>query len=471
MKSLKEKLIEYSKSGIYPMHMPGHKHNMALFSNVKNIEDIDFTEVEGLDNLHDPDGILKESMDDISKFLGTDKTYFMVNGSTGGVLAAIQSVTAIGDNIIIGRNCHKSVYNAVEIRNLQPIYLYPESVGSFDGGYSPEELDVLLKASAAKAVVITSPTYEGVVSDIKGLAEVAHKNGAILIVDSAHGAHFLLDGFPNPAYREGADIVIESVHKTLPAITQTAVIHVMGDRVDKEKLERALSTYQTSSPSYIFMASIDESYKIVREVGGQKAEELLKTLEELRVNVNNTGKIFIHGKEVIGANGVYDYDLGKLVIDLSKTNLTGTELQKILREKYKFETEMANNKYVIAMTSIADDLEKVEEFGEALVEIAEGLDLKDSHRTENADDRIKNEVKFSPYEALNKECEVVSLSDAKGRVAGDYIYKYPPGIPLVVPGEIISENLIKEVEKSLESGLQIKGITDKITSGIKVIKE
>ena len=466
MKSLKEKLIEYSKSGIYPMHMPGHKRNAGSFSDV---EKIDFTEVEGLDNLHDPDGILKESMDDISKFLGTDKTYFMVNGSTGGVLAAIQSVTAIGDNIIIGRNCHKSVYNAVEIRNLQPIYLYPESVGSFDGGYSPEELDVLLKASAAKAVVITSPTYEGVVSDIKELAEVTHKNGAILIVDSAHGAHFLLDGFPNPAYKEGADIVIESVHKTLPALTQTAVLHVMGDRVDKEKLERALSTYQTSSPSYIFMASIDESYKIVREAGSQKAEELLKTLEELRANVNNTGKIFIHGKELVGANGVCDYDLGKLVIDLSKTNLTGTELQKILREKYKFETEMANNNYVIAMTSIADDLEKVKEFGEALVEIAEGLEVSSKEDTEQTD--VKNEVKYSPYKAINKEAEVVSLKDAKGRVAGDYIYKYPPGIPLVVPGEIISENLIKEVEKSLESGLQIKGITDKITSGIKVIKE
>ena len=466
MKSLKEKLIEYSKSGIYPMHMPGHKRNAGSFSDVENI---DFTEVEGLDNLHDPEGILKESMDDVSKLLGTDKTYFLVNGSTGGVLAAIQSVTEIGGGIIIGRNCHKSVYNAVEIRNLKPIYLYPESAGVFDGGYSPEALEELLKESGAKAVVITSPTYEGVVSDIKELAEVAHKNGAILIVDSAHGAHFLLDGFPNPAYKEGADIVIESVHKTLPALTQTAVLHVMGERVDKEKLERALSTYQTSSPSYIFMASIDECYKRAREEGGQKAEELLKTLAELRENVNNTGKIFVHGKEPVGANGVYDYDLGKLVIDLSKTNLTGTELQKILREKYKFETEMANNNYVIAMTSIADDLEKVKEFGEALVEIAEGLEVSSKEDTEQTD--VKNEVKYSPYEAINKEVEVVGLKDAKGRVAGDYTYKYPPGIPLVVPGEIISENLIKEVEKSLESGLQIKGITDKITSGIKVIKE
>ena len=465
MKSLKDKLKEYSKSDIYPMHMPGHKRNAGLFSDV---EKIDMTEVEGLDNLHDPEGIIKESMDRVSSLLGTDKTYFLVNGSTVGVLAAIQSATDIGDEIIIGRNSHKSVYNAVEIRDLKPVYLYPESTGLFDGGYNKEELEKLLEETSAKTVVITSPTYEGIVSDIKGLAEVAHKNGAILIVDSAHGVHFCLDGFPNPAYKEGADIVIESIHKTLPALTQTAVMHVMGDRIDKEKLENALSTYQTSSPSYVFMANIDECFNIVEKEGDERAAELLKTLEKLRCDVNNTRKIFIPGEELAGNNEVYDYDLGKLVIDLSKTNITGVELAKILREKYKFETEMANNKYVIAMTSIADDLEKVKDFGEALVEVADGLEEADE---EISGERIVNEVKFSPYEAMNKDFEEVALKDAKGRIAGDYIYKYPPGIPLIVPGEVVSEELIKEVEKSLESGLQIKGITDKITSGIKVIKE
>lgn len=447
------------------MHMPGHKRNAGLFSDVENI---DVTEVEGLDNLHDPEGIIKESMDRVSSFLGTDKTYFLVNGSTVGVLAAIQSATDIGDEIIIGRNSHKSVYNAVEIRDLKPVYLYPESTGLFDGGYNKEELEKLLEETSAKVVVITSPTYEGVVSDIKGLAEVAHKNEAILIVDSAHGAHFCLDGFPNPAYKEEADIVIESIHKTLPALTQTAVIHVMGDRINREKLERALATYQTSSPSYVFMTSIDECFNIVEKEGNKRAEELLKTLENIRRDVNNTEKVFIPGKELVGNNEVYDYDLGKLVIDLSKTNITGVELAKILREKYKFETEMANNKYVIAMTSIADDLEKVKAFGEALVEVADGLEVADE---EISGERIVNEVKFSPYEAINVDFEEVALKDAKGRIAGDYIYKYPPGIPLIVPGEVVSEELIKEVEKSLESGLQIKGITDKITSGIKVIKE
>lgn len=462
MKSLKEKLIEYSKSGIYPMHMPGHKRNAGLFSDVENI---DFTEIEGLDNLHDPEGILLESMEKTSKDLGTDKTYYMVNGSTGGVLAAIQSTTNIGDKIIIGRNSHKSVYNAVEIRNLEPTYLYPKNAGLFDSGYSKEELEKLLEETKAKAVVITSPTYEGVVADVKGLADVAHKNGAIIIVDSAHGAHFCLDGFPNPAYKEGADIVIESVHKTLPALTQTALLHVMGDRVDREKLEDALSTYQTSSPSYIFLSSIDQCMELVKKAS---SEELLKTLKELRTNVNNTKKIFIPGKELVGENEIYDYDMGKLVIDVSKTNISGIELAKILREKYKFETEMANEEYVLAMTSIADDLEKVKAFGEALVEIAEGLELEE---TTTSSDRIRNEVKLSPYEAKKKDFEVVALKDAEGRIAADYIYKYPPGIPLIVPGEVVSEELIKMVEKSLESGLQIKGITDKITSGIKVIKE
>ena len=470
MKSLKEKLIEYKKSGIYPMHMPGHKRNTSLFKDLKNIEDIDVTEVEGLDNLHDPEGIIKESIDKTSKFLGTDKTYYLVNGSTIGILVAIQAVTNIGDSIIVARNSHKSAYNAVSMRNLKPAYLYPKKVGAFDGGYDPKELNELLKDTGAKAVIITSPTYEGVVSDIKSLAEVAHENAAVLIVDSAHGAHFMLDGFPNPAYKEGADIVIESVHKTLPALTQIAVMHTMGDRVDDDKVRDSLNTYQSSSPSYVFLANIDETYDLVMEEGERKAEELLKILSKIREDVNNTGKIYIPGLEIAGENEVYDYDLGKLVLDLSKTNLTGTELQEILREKYKFETEMANKKYVIAMTSIADDLEKIKEFGEALVEIAKGLEIADTPE-ENEEETIKNEIKYSPYEANLKETETVALKDAQGKVAGDYLYKYPPGIPLIVPGEIVSENLIKEVEKSLESGLQIKGITDKITRGIKVIKE
>ena len=466
MKSLKEKLMEYSESDIYPMHMPGHKRNESLFGDIENI---DFTEVEGLDNLHNPAGILKESMDKTSEFLGTDKTYYLVNGSTSGVLAAIQSATKIGDSIIIGRNCHTSVYNAVSIRDLKPSYLYPKSNGLFDGGYDAEELDKLFKETGAKIVVITSPTYEGVVADIKSLSDVAHKNGAIIIVDSAHGAHFMTDGFPNPAYREGADMVIESNHKTLPALTQTAMLHVMGDRVDKDKLKQALSTYQTSSPSYILMASIDQSIEVLRKEGDKRAKELLKTLENLRSSVNSTGKIYIPGLDVVGKNEIYDYDLGKLVIDLSKTNITGSELAKILREEYRFETEMANNKYVIAMTSVADDLDKIKEFGEALVEISRNLEVVDGEKL--ASNRMKNEVKCSPYEALNKEMEVVALDDANGRVAGDYLYKYPPGIPLVVPGEIVNETVINEVEKSIESGLQIKGIKDKISSGIKVIKE
>ncbi len=445
------------------MHMPGHKRNAGLFDEV---EKIDFTEVEGLDNLHDPKGILKESMSKTSEILGTDKTYYLVNGSTSGVLAAIQSATNIGDDIIIGRNCHTSVYNAVIIRDLKPTYLYPESNGLFDGGYNEEHLDRILKETKAKVVVITSPTYEGVVSDVRALTKVAHENGAIIIVDSAHGAHFLMAGFPNPAYKEGADIVIESNHKTLPALTQTAMLHVMRDRVDIEKLEKALSIYQTSSPSYVFLASIDKS---IEAASDESADKLLKTLKELRDNVNNTGKMSILGEELVGQNKIYDYDLSKLVIDLSKTNMTGVELAKILREKYRFETEMANNKYVIAMTSITDDLEKVKEFGEALVEIAEGL--KVVGEKELSSDRIENEVKRSPYDALNQDTEVIALKDSKGRVAGDFLYKYPPGIPLIVPGEVVSDVLIKEVEKSLESGLQIKGITDKITNGIKVIKE
>ena len=260
-KILYDKLIEYSKSGTYPLHMPGHKRNTKLLQGVDPF-DIDITEITDFDNLHNAEGIIKESMENAAKYYGVKKTWYLVNGSSSGILAAIHSVTDIGDKILIGRNCHKSVYNAIEARNLNAEYVYPEFIDELNmcGGYEPEKIrEILCNNSDIKAVVITSPTYEGIVSDIKKIAEVVHAQGAILIVDEAHGAHFRVsDKLPRPAYECGADIVIESVHKTLPSLTQTALLHLNSDRVLEKKITKALAIYQTSSPSYLLMASIEK---------------------------------------------------------------------------------------------------------------------------------------------------------------------------------------------------------------------
>ncbi|MEE1516291.1 MAG: aminotransferase class V-fold PLP-dependent enzyme, partial [Lachnospiraceae bacterium] len=242
---LYEKLNSYSDGDVYPFHMPGHKRNMPLF---KSAYDYDITEIEGFDNLHHARGILRESMDMAAGFYGTKKTYYLVNGSTCGLLSAISAVVEYGDKIIIARNCHKAVYNAVYMNNLKASYIYPKPVEntSILGGIHPKDVEKALEENPdAKAVVITSPTYEGVVSYVQAIAKVVHEKGIPLIADEAHGAHFSMSGyFPKSALECGADIVIQSVHKTLPSLTQTALLHICSDMVDESKVERYLSIYQ-----------------------------------------------------------------------------------------------------------------------------------------------------------------------------------------------------------------------------------
>ena len=206
-------------------------------------------------------------MKNASDFFETYRTWFLVNGSSCGILAAISAVTNIGDKIIIGRNCHKAVYNCAKLRNLDVEYVYPSYIAKYgiNGGYNKGEIENILKKNRdVKAVVLTSPTYDGIVSDIEEIARVVHKYNTVLIVDEAHGAHFgISEKLPVPAYKLGADLVIESTHKTLPAMTQTALLHLKSDRIDAGKVQEMLSIYETSSPSYVLMCSID---KCIREI-------------------------------------------------------------------------------------------------------------------------------------------------------------------------------------------------------------
>ena len=227
MSDLYRKLIEYAGSDYYPFHMPGHKRNIN--------EGVcpyayDITEIEGFDNLHEPMGILRLAMEEAAAFYESDKTYFLVNGSTCGLLSAICALTAKEDKVLVARNCHKAVYNALFLHELMPVYIYPEYIEAWgiSGGISPYKLAYLLEEhKEIRVVVITSPTYEGVVSDIEKIAAIVHEKQRILIVDEAHGAHFGMHGeLPRPALSKGADVVIQSLHKTLPALTQTALLHV-----------------------------------------------------------------------------------------------------------------------------------------------------------------------------------------------------------------------------------------------------
>ena len=268
-------LENYSKYGLRPFHMPGHKRNELLAP--LDAYRLDITEIDNFDDLHHPEGLLKEAMERAGNLFGSRRTFFMVNGCTGGILASIFATCEPGDSILVARNSHKSVYNAINIRKLNPLCIWPEGeLNSLPlGVIPPEDVDKALTDNPdIKCVFITSPTYEGVVSDVRAIADIAHKHGAVLIVDEAHGAHMHFNSiFPEDALSCGADIVIHGIHKTLPALTQSALLHIGTANVNESAVSKYLSIFQSSSPSYILMGGIDYAMDFLEKDGEKYYEE------------------------------------------------------------------------------------------------------------------------------------------------------------------------------------------------------
>lgn len=452
MKTIYEYLEEYRKSDYYGFHMPGHKRNEDLMKS-KLPYGIDITEIEGFDDLHHADGIIKEAQERAARLYHADETHFLVNGSTVGILSAIMGATRKGDKILVARNCHKSVYNAIFMQELMPVYLYPEhhkEIG-LNGEICPEEVQKILEQdSDIKVVMIVSPTYDGVVSDIEKIAEIVHNYGAMLIVDEAHGAHFSLHPyFPENANVKGADIVIHSVHKTLPSLTQTALLHMNGMLVNRERIRMYLHMLQSSSPSYVLMASIDECLELLETEGVELFSHYVDNLCEIRKELGKLQKL-----QLVETRS---YDKSKLVISVRGTNLTSRNLSKLLLEKYHLQMEMTAGDYVLAMTSVGDTKEGLQRFLKALKEIDSTLEYQEESPL--LGEFPKAEVVCKSSEVLSEaKSELVLWEEAVGKVTMEYAYLYPPGVPIVVPGERVTEKVIKCLNTYRELGFAIEGL-------------
>lgn len=472
---LYEKLEQYANTDMYPFHMPGHKRRIEYLPDW-NPYAMDITEIDGFDNLHDAEEILKDTMEDIAEFRGADRTFMLVNGSTSGLLAGISACVCKGDEILVARNCHKAVYHAIYQNELKPYYIYPHFSNNLgiNGGILRKNIEkMLIKHPNIRAMVITSPTYEGVVSDVAGIAETVHKHGIPLIVDQAHGAHFGMGNqFPESALDKGADLVIESVHKTLPSPTQTALIHVKGERIDQERLQKFLQIYQTSSPSYPMMAAIAWCMDYCKREQKKEFVHYEERLLHLRRRLERLPMIeLFDGKLSEDGFGAVDYDKGKLVFGIKDQIFSGSQLYKRLRVKYHLQMEMASNRYVIAMTSVMDTQEGFHRLYRALEEINDLAMFEQKKKgeagigtVEKVCVPVQNKMVYTPYEAEQYMSCLVPLADAKEQIAREYVYLYPPGIPLIVPGEQYHQGLIDYMQECIELGLQIKGIKDGMVS-------
>ncbi len=468
MGNLQEKLEEYYNKDYLPMHMPGHKRNVELLGE-KLPYKIDITEIDGFDDLHHAEGIIKNIEDKARKIYKSKRSFILVNGSTCGILAGIRSVVDFGDKVLVARNCHKSVYNAIEINGLNPIYMLPK-IGSegIDRNIDSKQVEEKLKENNdIKLVILTSPTYEGVISDIEAIVDIAHKFNVPVLVDEAHGAHlrFINDICDKEALNSGADIVIQSLHKTLPALTGTALLHIQGDLVKEENVARELSIFETSSPSYILMSSIEECLDIIENRGKKLFEEYQNNLKYFYNETKNFKNLKILGNEI--ENKDY-YDFGKIVIKTNKTNITGKELICILRKEYKIELEMLSINYALAMTSICDSRENFERLLDALKKIDRSLEQKGE--VYNNYDIILPKKEISILEAIkNTNSEFKDYNELKGKISKEYIWVYPPGIPLITPGEIIDDDIIRKIREFGKAGIEVRTTFNKFPK-IEIIK-
>lgn len=501
---LLERLTEYAGSDAYPFHMPGHKRREIPDGIPGGFPDpygIDITEIDGFDNLHHAEGILKDAMETVAAIYGADRSWYLVNGSTCGILSAVFAATENGGKILTARNCHKAVYHAICLNRLEAEYLYSEEITEFriNGGIRAEDVrkalekdamrcagnsgDVRGKITKIQAVLITSPTYEGVVSDIRAIADAAHEYGIPLIVDEAHGAHLeyadQCHSFPKSALEYGADIVIQSLHKTLPCFTQTAILHVKGKLVDQDRISRYLSMFQTSSPSYLFMAGME---RCIRYMDGDGRNEMIryeKRLERFMEQMEGLQVLEVLDREICGKyRTVAGWDPSKIVVSTMRAeDFHGEELAETLRRKYHLEMEMTAPEYVIAMTSLMDTEEGFERLGTALLEIDGALrrrmepeqqkekgEPKEKERCETpeaTESKVSHPIRrMLICEAMDADTERTAFQDTVGKVSAEFVYLYPPGIPIIAPGEVFTDAIVEKIMAYKAAGLLVQGPAD-----------
>lgn len=486
-RNLFEELKTYGESDFYPFHMPGHKRNPDS-GFLPEMYKIDITEIDGFDNLHHAEGIIKNAQEKAASLYHSKETFYLINGSTVGILTSIAALSDRGKKLIMARNCHKAVYHGAFLNQLETEYIYPKMIEEFgiSDGITAQQVEdkiqeIILREGISDeqagkliaGIVVTSPTYDGILSDVNSIVKIAHSYGIPVIVDQAHGAHFgFHSAFPENAVSDGADLVIHSTHKTLPAPTQTALLHYNSLLVSLETVKKYLRIYQSSSPSYVLMAGIDSCMDFVKREGQERLEQLLISRKELSerskelkkmkiypsmlergINGHDISKIFFQGTE----------EPGRLLISVRGSGFTGQQLYDVLRETYHLQMEMCASDYVIAILSMMDRKEGFDRLWKALSE-TDKLLTNTEKNTKEEKTQFPEYCHFQPdavlkiSDAYMVEEESVPLREAKGRIVSEFVNLYPPGIPLLVPGEKIDDKMIPMIEAYLHNGYAVQGI-------------
>jgi arginine/lysine/ornithine decarboxylase len=464
---LLNKLKEFSSTNPMSFHVPGHKNgsHTALESfHFTDLLKIDVTELNGLDDLHFPTGVIKEAEELLANLYSADKSFFLVNGSTVGNLASIYATCKQDELVLVQRNCHKSIFNGLALVGARPVLLPTEvdqTLGIALGVEQKSTIDIIHEHPSAKAIILTNPNYYGMSQNLEDIIEVAHRYGIPVIVDEAHGAHFIIGNpFPKSSLNMGADLVIQSAHKTLPAMTMGSFLHVKSSLVEERKVGSYLTMLQSSSPSYPIMASLDLARSFLENLTEEDIQEIEQQIHYFCNKLQEIPEI-----EVVHSNNHnYKQDLLKVIIK-SKNGLTGYELQKELEHENVY-TELSDWKHVLFVLPL-DKMSNIEEAINAIrraVKDKKGNQLNKSFYYPS----IISQFPYSLKELMTKEKEQLPLDKAVGRICGLNVIPYPPGIPVILEGELIREEHAKYVKELHENGGYIQNIVDEIDLKIEV---
>lgn len=470
----------YVKEKRTPFHMPGHKQGKGI--NKKLIELwgnkiflYDLTEVDGLDYLNSPMGVIKEAENLASKVFNSNHTYFLINGSTVGNQAAILAAVHEGEKIIIPRNAHQSTYSGLIMSGAIPIYVNPtlhKKSGLYPVVGEKTIAEALKKNPDTKAVHVTSPTHCGFTSAIERIKILTDKEKAILIVDEAHGSHFVFNSeLPKSALSYRTDIVIQSTHKTIGSLTQTSMLHLgKQSKIDKDDLQRILRILQSSSPNTLFVMSLDAARQQMAIDGEQLLLKALSLARLCRNTINTIPGFFCYGKEVINTDDISDIDETKLLIDVSESGYSGIELEKILGRKYGIEIEMSDKKNILCFITIGDSEKSVEKLINALKSISENRrPIKPPTNLNVIEIPSIPSLSISPREAFFAKKKKVSLNKAIGEISGEFVIPFPPDIPILAPGEKITKDIINYIQYIKQNGIMGIGPKDTNLENIEII--
>lgn len=463
---LYDKLKMYSESGVYPFHMPGHKRNPMLCDGIMPYE-IDLTEIDGFDNLHNAESCILEVQNLAEKLYNVKKAFLLVNGATGGILSAVRAMTDRGDKVIVARNSHKSVYNALELCGLTPKYIVPKVDKEFgiNCSITPSQAEKAIRENPdAKLLIITSPTYEGAVSDIKEISRIAHLHNVSVLVDEAHGAHFpFSDSFPVEAIQCGADVAVASLHKTLPSLTQTALLLTSNEELINPLAEN-LAIFETSSPSYVFMSSIEKCLDFCKNTKAFDEYIIrLNSFDEKCRELKNI-KVLCCGNDNIKNHNFFDFDISKITVSVKGLNINGVQLADKLRNDFKIEPEMVCSDYVLLITTVCD----TDEGFARLVNALQIIDSECSAKELNYNNLLLSQprIALNPCDCSGKDGEFCLLEHSVDKISLEYVWAYPPGIPIVAKGEVITQEIVDTIFMQIENGINVYSTKGKVPKEI-----